>query len=42
MFGEEYERYRRCVPALFPYKGAGGKCHLEDFSVLEANLSTDH
>ena len=24
-FGEEYERYRRYVPALLPYKGAGGR-----------------
>ena len=24
-FGQEYERYRRFVPALLPYKGAGGK-----------------
>ena len=27
VFGEEYERYRRDVPALFPYKGAGGQRH---------------
>ena len=25
VFGEEYERYRRHVPALFPYKGAGAQ-----------------
>jgi len=24
-FGEDYERYRKYVPALLPYKGAGGK-----------------
>jgi len=24
-FGENYEKYRRYVPALLPYKGAGGK-----------------
>jgi len=24
-FGEAYEKYRRCVPALIPYKGAIGK-----------------
>jgi protein-S-isoprenylcysteine O-methyltransferase Ste14 len=24
-FGQDYERYRRHVPALLPYKGAGGK-----------------
>jgi len=25
VFGEDYERYRKYVPALLPYKGAGGK-----------------
>jgi protein-S-isoprenylcysteine O-methyltransferase Ste14 len=25
VFGEEYERYRRYVPALLPYKGAAGR-----------------
>jgi protein-S-isoprenylcysteine O-methyltransferase Ste14 len=24
-FGQDYQRYRRYVPALIPYKGAGGK-----------------
>jgi protein-S-isoprenylcysteine O-methyltransferase Ste14 len=24
-FGEDYKRYRRYVPALLPYKGAGGQ-----------------
>jgi protein-S-isoprenylcysteine O-methyltransferase Ste14 len=24
-FGQDYERYRKYVPALLPYKGAGGK-----------------
>ena len=24
-FGQDYERYRQYVPALLPYKGAGGK-----------------
>ena len=24
-FGKDYEKYRRYVPALLPYKGAGGK-----------------
>ena len=24
-YGKDYERYRRYVPALLPYKGAGGK-----------------
>jgi protein-S-isoprenylcysteine O-methyltransferase Ste14 len=25
VFGEEYERYRRYVPALLPYKGSAGR-----------------
>jgi protein-S-isoprenylcysteine O-methyltransferase Ste14 len=29
-FGEEYERYRRYVPALLPYKGAAGRRYRED------------
>ena len=24
-FGQEYQEYRKYVPALLPYKGAGGK-----------------
>ena len=28
-FGEDYKRYRRCVPASFPYKGAGGQRYRE-------------
>ncbi len=24
-FGENFKKYRRYVPALLPYKGAGGK-----------------
>ncbi len=28
-FSEEYERYRRYVPALLPYKGAGGRHYRE-------------
>ena len=28
-FGENYERYRRYVPALLPYKGAGGQRYRE-------------
>jgi len=28
-FGEEYERYRRYVPALLPYKGAAGRLYRE-------------
>jgi protein-S-isoprenylcysteine O-methyltransferase Ste14 len=30
VFGENYERYRGYVPALLPYKGAGGKRYLQD------------
>ena len=29
MFGEDYEKYRRFVPSLLPYKGAGGKLFRE-------------
>ena len=29
-FGGEYERYQRYVPALLPYKGAGGRRYRED------------
>jgi protein-S-isoprenylcysteine O-methyltransferase Ste14 len=29
VFGEEYERYRMVVPALIPYKGAGGERYRE-------------
>jgi protein-S-isoprenylcysteine O-methyltransferase Ste14 len=29
IFGEEYEKYRRFVPSLLPYKGAGGKHYRE-------------
>jgi len=29
IFGEDYEKYRRFVPALLPYKGAGGKLYRE-------------
>ena len=29
IFGEEYEKYRRFVPSLLPYKGAGGKRYRE-------------
>ena len=28
-FGEDYERYRRYVPALLPYKGNGGRRYRE-------------
>ena len=28
-FGEDYEEYRKYVPALLPYKGAGGKRYRE-------------
>ena len=30
IFGDDYKRYRRWVPALLPYKGAGGKHYRED------------
>jgi len=30
VFGEDYERYRRYVPALLPYKGTGGQRYRED------------
>jgi len=30
LFGEDYERYRRYVPALLPYKGAAGRRYRED------------
>jgi hypothetical protein len=29
IFGEDYEKYRRFVPALLPYKGNGGKLYRE-------------
>jgi protein-S-isoprenylcysteine O-methyltransferase Ste14 len=29
VFGEDYEKYRMCVPALIPYKGAGGQRYRE-------------
>ena len=29
-FGEDYEKYRRDVPALLPYKGSAGKRYRED------------
>ena len=28
-FGEDYKRYRKYVPALFPFKGAGGRRYRE-------------
>jgi protein-S-isoprenylcysteine O-methyltransferase Ste14 len=31
-FGQDYERYRRIVPALLPLKGAGGKRYRESMS----------
>ena len=37
-FGEDYERYRRYVPALLPYKGAGGRCYREDRDDSEPKL----
>lgn len=29
IFGKDYEKYRRFVPLLLPYKGAGGKLYRE-------------
>ena len=31
IFGEDYENYRRFVPPLLPYKGAGGKLYRDHF-----------
>jgi protein-S-isoprenylcysteine O-methyltransferase Ste14 len=31
-FGRDYDKYRRHVPALLPYKGAGGRRHRGDSS----------
>ena len=31
VFGKDYERYRRYVPALLPYKGAGGRRYRENY-----------
>jgi len=35
VFGEDYERYRRYVPALLPYKGAGGQRYRENWDGSE-------
>jgi protein-S-isoprenylcysteine O-methyltransferase Ste14 len=37
-FGKDYERYRRCVSALLPYKGARGQNQREDSDGSEPNL----
>jgi protein-S-isoprenylcysteine O-methyltransferase Ste14 len=37
-FGQEYERYRRYVPALLPYKGNGGRRYREDRDDSEPKL----
>ena len=29
IFGENYKEYQKYVPALLPYKGAGGECYRE-------------
>jgi protein-S-isoprenylcysteine O-methyltransferase Ste14 len=34
-FGHDYERYRRYVPALLPYKGDGGRRYREDYDDSE-------
>jgi protein-S-isoprenylcysteine O-methyltransferase Ste14 len=36
VFGEEYEAYRRCVPALLPYKGDGGQRYRDDREVAKS------
>jgi protein-S-isoprenylcysteine O-methyltransferase Ste14 len=39
IFGEDYEAYREYVPALLPYKGAGGRRyreHVEDHALGES------
>jgi protein-S-isoprenylcysteine O-methyltransferase Ste14 len=38
-FGEGYERYRRYVPALLPYKGAAGRRYREDSDDAEPTPS---
>jgi protein-S-isoprenylcysteine O-methyltransferase Ste14 len=38
VFGKDYERYRRYVPALLPYKGAGGQRYREDCVESEPKL----
>jgi protein-S-isoprenylcysteine O-methyltransferase Ste14 len=40
-FGEEYKKYRRFVPSLLPYKGAGGKRYREfcDVSIQKAFIN---
>jgi protein-S-isoprenylcysteine O-methyltransferase Ste14 len=37
-FGQEYERYREVVPALLPYKGAGGRRYREECDDAEPQL----
>ena len=37
-FGQDYERYRRYVPALLPYKGAGGRRYRADADDSEPKL----
>jgi protein-S-isoprenylcysteine O-methyltransferase Ste14 len=38
VFGRDYERYQRYVPALLPYKGAGGQRYREDCDDSEPKL----
>jgi protein-S-isoprenylcysteine O-methyltransferase Ste14 len=38
-FGQEYKRYRQFVPALFPYKGDGGRRYREHYSDSESKRS---
>lgn len=38
IFGEDYERYREYVPALVPYKGAGGKRYRKQKSIASREI----
>ena len=40
LFGEDYQRYRQRVPALFPFKRAFGKSFDEDRGDSSTNMST--
>ena len=41
IFGEEYEKYRRFVPSLLPYKGAGGQNYRESSGKIPQKASID-
>jgi protein-S-isoprenylcysteine O-methyltransferase Ste14 len=40
-FGEDYKRYQQYVPALFPYKGAGGRRYREHVERIPLTETTD-